>query len=142
MWKLRYWQPEQERPTVLEVYDDRGIGADLQHAIDNQGCTRVEAVRRGHPAAPKKTPPVKVQRLEWWQDRSYPKGERWEGTVNGELVATVTNLDKMWGGHCSYSLHLGPFGPSHSLVKDVASAKVAAQKAFTKVVRALLVGGN
>ncbi|MFJ6508681.1 hypothetical protein [Streptomyces sp. NPDC091879] len=143
MWKLRYWEPGQPRPTVIEVYDDRGIGADLQHAIDEQGCTRVEAVRRGHPADPKPKPkPVKVQRIEWERDEKYPKGERWLGRVNGKDLATVVHQSATWGGRCSYRLDLGDFGDSGGYSTNAEGAKRAAQTAFTKLVRSLIVGEN
>jgi hypothetical protein len=142
MWKLRYWQPGEQRPTVVEVYDDRGIGADLQHVIDNQGCTRVEAVRRGHPAEPKKKPPVKVQRLEWEQDESYPKGERWVGRVNGKRVAVVVHLSDTWGGGCHYHLVLGEITDYGGKSTSIDAGKRAAQSAFSKFVKSLLVGGS
>jgi L-arabinose isomerase len=83
-------------------------------------------------------PPVKVQKIEWEQDESYPKGERWEGKVNGKLVAWVTRLDESWGGDCHYRLELGSFSSNYNNVANVESGKRAAQAAFTKVVRSLV----
>jgi hypothetical protein len=140
MWKLRYWQPEQARPTVVEVYDDRGIGADLQYAIDNQGCTRVEAVRKGHPVEPKKKPPVKAQSIEWREEK-HPKGELWVGYIGGRKVADVfaSNRESL---KPHYTLHLGGGDEEHYVdCSNVESAKRSAQRALNKVVQTL-VGGS
>lgn len=135
MWKLRYWLPEQPRPTVAEVYDARGIGADLQHVIDNLGCTRVEAVRRGHPAEPKKTTPVKARRIEWVQ-QEHTNGEFWHGLINGKVVADV--FASRWPGRDPhYTLHLGPLSLEYMDCASVESGKRAAQAALTKVVKLL-----
>jgi hypothetical protein len=142
MWKLRYWQPEQTRPTVVEVYDDRGIGDDLQHVIDKEGCTRVEAVRRGHPAdPPKKKPPVKAQKIEWTQEK-HPRGELWVGRISGRMVADVFKGGVgPEVGSLHYSLYLGG-GDDESYVdcSSVESAKRSAQKALNKVVQTLMGG--
>jgi hypothetical protein len=142
MWKLRYWEPEQARPTVIEVYDDRGIGADLQHAIDNQGCTRVEAVRRGHPAEPKKKPPIKAQSIEWRQE-AHPKGELWVGYIGDRKVADVFRYtyESSAMDSCNYSLFLGGGDDERFLTcSSIESGKRSAQRALNKVVQAL-VGG-
>lgn len=138
MWKLRYWQQGRPKPEVIEVYDDRGIGIDLQALIDKHGATRVEAVRRGHPAEPKKKPPVKVQRIEWEQDESFPKGEKWVGRVHGKQVATAVHLSDTWGGSCHYSLNIGEFTEYGGKSANIETAKRAAQSAFTKFVNSLL----
>jgi hypothetical protein len=141
MWKLRYWKPGEQRPTVVEVYDDRGIGEDLQHVIDNQGCTRVEAVRRGHPAdPPKKKPPVKAQSIEWRQEE-HPKGEFWVGRIGARVVADVF-LHRESESKPHYTLYLGG-GVDEQYVEcsSIDSAKRSAQRALNKVVQTL-VGGN
>jgi hypothetical protein len=140
MWKLRYWKPGEQRPTVVEVYDDRGIGADLQHVIDNQGCTRVEAVRRGHPAEPKKTPPVKAQRIEWRQEE-HPKGEFWVGRIGDRTVADVFGYAGSGEDRFTYSLHLGVEDEKFERCSSIESGKRSAQRALNKVVQTL-VGEN
>jgi hypothetical protein len=141
MWKLRYWEPEQERPTVFEVYDDRGIGADLQHAIDKNGCTRVEAVRKGHVMdRPKKTP-VRAQKIEW-REEEHRKGELWGGYVGDRKVAEVFRYTDEGPAKesCSYSLFLGGGDDErYNNCSGVDSGKRAAQRALNKVVQ-LLVG--
>ncbi|GHB51867.1 hypothetical protein GCM10010331_44260 [Streptomyces xanthochromogenes] len=81
-------------------------------------------------------PQTKVRRIEWEQDETYPKGERWIGRVNGEQVASVVHLSETWGGSCSYMLSLRDVG---RFAANVDAAKRAAQSAFTKFVRSLLV---
>jgi hypothetical protein len=137
MWKLRYWQPGERRPTVVEVYDDRGIGADLQAVINRHGCTRVEAVRKGHPADPPK--PVKAQSIEWRRGE-HPRGELWVGWTGDRMVADVFLSSE--GGKPHYTLYLGG-GDDEQFVEcsSVESAKRSAQKALNKVVQTL-VGGN
>ncbi len=138
MWKLRYWQPGRPKPEVIEVYDDRGIGIDLQALIDKHGATRVEAVRRGHPAEPKKNPPVKAQKIEWRQEE-HPKGELWVGYIGDRKVADVFQHSD--GTEPSYSVFLGVDDETYLGCSSIESGKRAAQKALNKVVQTL-VGGN
>jgi hypothetical protein len=141
MWKLRYWQPEQQRPTVIEVYDDRGIGNDLQHVIDNLGCTRVEAVRKGHPVEPKKKPPVKAQSIEWALDPSWTRGERWVGRVGGNVIAHVTSHPESMEDPFTVRMLVGELAPEWPDCSSIESGKRVAQRALNKVVQTL-VGGS
>lgn len=140
MWKLRYWQTDQPRPTVVEVCSDRDIGASLQHYIDKNGATRVEAVRRGHPAPKPKPKPVTAQKIEWRQGE-HPKGELWNGWVGGRLVADVF-ASSYPDRKPHYTLFLGG-GDEEMYVEcsSIDSAKRSAQRALNKVVQTL-VGGN
>jgi hypothetical protein len=92
------------------------------------------------PSMPKKKPPVKVRRIEWEQDESYPKGERWVGRVHGKQMATAVHLSDTWGGSCHYSLQFGEFTEYGGKSASIETAKRAAQSAFTKFVKSLLGG--
>jgi hypothetical protein len=114
-----------------------GSVAEVKQAVENLllNPRTLRIVIDSGPSMPKKVPPVKVQRIEWGQDETYPKGERWVGKVNGMTVATVVHLADTWGGSCHYSLDLVDAGGEST---GVESAKRAAQSAFTKFVRSLV----
>lgn len=138
-WTLRYWpnsEQENVKPEVVTVYDERGIGADLQHYIDKNGATRVEAARRGHPAPKPKPKTVKAQSIEW-REKEHPKGALWWGFVGERKVADVFAPSE--GNKPSYSLYLGE-NDVEQLVEcsSVESAKRSAQRALNKVVQTLV----
>lgn len=81
--------------------------------------------------------PVKVQSLEWVQ-KEHPRGEKWEGLIDGKMVADVFHYTWESGIPPNYSLHLGPFGPKYQNVASVEAGKRAAQAAFNKAVRSML----
>lgn len=135
MWKLRYWEPGKSRPTIVEVYDDRGIGADLQYQIDNLGCTRVEAVRKGHPADPPK--PVKAKTIEW-VEQEHSKGEFWVGRIGDRIVADVFGHKDGTKPH--YSLCLGDSDEQYIECSSIDSGKRSAQRALNKAVQTLAAG--
>jgi hypothetical protein len=142
MWKLRVYEPKKPGQRKLPWYDTEAHGPeDAAQALRNLMSSRVGVVRvdiTSEDYEPDPAPPVKAQRLEWWQDRSYTMGERWEGTVGGELVASVVHHSAEHSGKCHYSVHLGPFGKAVVDVANVEAGKRAAQRALDKAVQKLL----
>ncbi|MER5754381.1 hypothetical protein [Streptomyces sp. NPDC002088] len=116
----------------------RSIGEAVQ-GVENllRNPRTLKIVLDSGPSMPRRKPPVKVQRLEWEQDETYPKGERWVGQVNGKQVATVTHFSASYGGKVNYHVDLGPLSSPYGGVASVAAGKRAAQAALTKAVRSL-----
>jgi hypothetical protein len=135
MWKLRVYEPKKPGQRKLPWYDTDAHGPeDAAQALRNLMSSRVGVVRvdiTSEDYEPDPAPPVKAQRLE-----------RWEGTVGGELVASVVHHSAEHSGKCHYSVHLGPFGKAVVDVSSIEAGKKAAQRALDKAVQKLLVGGN
>jgi hypothetical protein len=142
VWKLRVYEPKKPGQRKLPWYDtDAHSPEEGAQAVRNLMSSRVGVVRvdiTSEDYEPDRVPPVKALRLEWWQDRSYAKGERWEGTVDGELAASVVHHSAEHGGRCHYSVHLGPFGKTDVDVANVEGGKRAAQRALDKAVQKLV----
>lgn len=81
---------------------------------------------------------VSARRLEWARDETFPKGERWEGSLDGRAIATVTLLSEQWGGREHYRLELGALSTGGNATSLEAGQR-AAQQALSKAVRSLMV---
>lgn len=81
---------------------------------------------------------VSARRLEWTRDETFPKGERWEGSLDGRHLATVTLLSEHWGGRGHYRVELGVLSTGGNAASLEAGQR-AAQMALSKAVRSLMV---
>ncbi|MCC3766493.1 hypothetical protein [Streptomyces sp. UNOC14_S4] len=81
---------------------------------------------------------VKVKRLEWTLDETFPKGEKWHGSIDGKHLTTVTRLTPPSKGDTFYSLLLGSLSSDYVECASVEAGKRAAQAALTKAVKSLL----
>jgi hypothetical protein len=142
MWKLRVFEPKKPGQRKLPWYDTEARSpGEVAQAVTNLLSSRVGVVRvdiTSEDYEPDPAQPVKAQRLKWWQDRSYPRGDRWEGTIDGELAAVVVHHSAEHGGNCHYSVTLGQFGKADVGVANVEGGKKAAQRALDKAVQKLV----
>jgi hypothetical protein len=140
MWRMRYYYAKvsgqkKAETSALDISGPGDAATAVQNLMHNAKITRIDIVSGEYEHDRE---PVKAKRLEWWQDHSYPKGERWEGTLGGKLVATIVHHSAGYGGGCHYSTHLGQFSTEYTDVSSIDSGKRAAQRALNKVVQALV----
>jgi hypothetical protein len=81
-------------------------------------------------------PKNKARTLEWSPAESSAEEVRWEGRIDGRVLATVTDWTAS-GSSVFYDLPLGELGGGAIRVSSVEAGKKAAQRALNKVVKFL-----
>lgn len=80
---------------------------------------------------------AQARKMEWERDEKFSPGERWEGRLDGKVLAVVTDL-RPHGSSVLYSLSLGALDEGAIRVGTIEGGKRAAQRALDRVVRLLL----